>query len=85
MAERWQKGERPLAEEFLARHPQLWDRPEVALDLIFEELCLRQEHGQAIDAAGLLRRFPRWREQLQVLLDCHRILGPSPATAFRVM
>src|SRR6184192_3993174 len=45
MIRRWRQGERPVAEEFLARHPQLWEHPEVAADLIYEELCLRQEFG----------------------------------------
>ena len=51
MAERWRKGERPRAEEFLDRHPVLWNQPEAAADLIYEEFCLRQELGEEDPAA----------------------------------
>src|SRR6266436_2954011 len=33
MAERWRRGGRPLPEEFLDRHKELWDRPEAAVQL----------------------------------------------------
>jgi tetratricopeptide (TPR) repeat protein len=83
MIQRWRQGERPLAEEFLARHPQLWDHPEAAADLIYEELCLRQEHGPEVPVEAVLRRFPQWRPQLEVLFDCQRALGPRrPAPQF---
>jgi hypothetical protein len=74
MTERWQRGERPLAEDSLAQNPQLWHQPEGAIDLIYEELCLRRRHGLDTTAADLLRRFPEWRRQLDVLLRCHQLL-----------
>jgi eukaryotic-like serine/threonine-protein kinase len=81
MIERWRQGERPLSEEFLNRHPELWQRPQEALELIYEEICLRQEYGLPVTPEDFIRRFPQWREQLEVLLDCHRMLEggqPSP-------
>jgi serine/threonine protein kinase len=74
MAERWQAGDAALAEEFLARHPELSDDPEAAIQLIYEEICLRQEYGQEASAAQVLCRFPQWRAPLEVLLECHRLL-----------
>src|SRR5437588_5674267 len=83
MIERWRQGERPLPEDFLARHPQLWEYPEAAADLIYEELCLRQEHSLDLPLEQVLRRFPQWRPQLEVLFDCQRLLGPRrPAPQF---
>ena len=41
----WRNGEHPPAEEFLARHPELSQQPEAAVDLIYEEYCLRQSAG----------------------------------------
>jgi serine/threonine protein kinase len=76
MVEGWRRGARPLAEDFLERHPELRVRPEAAIDLIYEELCLRQEHGQEVSAEELLARFPQWRAELELLLDCQRLLGP---------
>jgi serine/threonine protein kinase/tetratricopeptide (TPR) repeat protein len=76
MTRRWRAGERPLPEEFLDRCPQLWDQPEAAADLIYEELCLREEFGPDVSVENVLERFPQWRPQLEVLFDCQRLLGP---------
>jgi serine/threonine protein kinase len=76
MAERWQRGEQPGAEEFLDRCPELWHHPRAALRLLYEEICLRQEHGQADAARHLRDRFPQWRSELAMLLDCHHLLVP---------
>jgi serine/threonine protein kinase len=83
MIQRWRRGERPLPEEFLGRHPGLWQHPEAAADLIYEELCLRQEFGPEVPVEQVLHRFPQWRPQLEVLFDCQRVLGPRrPAPLF---
>jgi serine/threonine protein kinase/tetratricopeptide (TPR) repeat protein len=71
-----------MAEEFLARYPDLQQRPEAAIDLVYEEVCLRQDAGLAVSEADLLRRFPQWRSQLEVLVRCDRILNarwPDPS------
>jgi hypothetical protein len=75
MVRRWRSGEHPLAEEFFARYPRLWDEPKAALELIAEEISLRQESGLGVEAADLERRFPQWREQVQTLLSCHHLLA----------
>src|SRR5262245_5361587 len=77
MARCWKRGERPLAEEFLAAYPGLTDSPELALDLVYEEVCLRQEHGEPIGRDELFRRFPRWRTPLERLLEFHHLLTPA--------
>jgi serine/threonine protein kinase/Flp pilus assembly protein TadD len=83
LGRRWRAGERPVAEEYLARHPELLDRPEAAIELIYEELCLRQEHGEKVDGAELLRRFPQWGKQLRVVIECHRFLeAPAASPCF---
>jgi serine/threonine protein kinase/Flp pilus assembly protein TadD len=80
MADAWRRGERLPAEAWLARHPELLDRPEEAVRLVYEEVCLRQECGEEVSAEELARRFPRWSAELAVLLDCHRLMqtGLSP-------
>jgi tetratricopeptide (TPR) repeat protein len=80
MGQRWHDGERPVAEEFLARHPRLWQQPEAAIDLIYEELLLRQQHGVETTAAAVLQRFPQWRAELEVLLRCHQLLEADLTT-----
>src|SRR4051794_19137838 len=67
MAACWREGRCATAEEFLARHPALAAHPEAAVRLIYEEVCLRQEAGQAVRTVEVVRRFPRWQAELQVL------------------
>jgi serine/threonine protein kinase/Flp pilus assembly protein TadD len=74
MAADWRRGECRPAEDYLARHAELLDRPEEAVRLVYEEICLRQECGQEVAADELVRRFPRWSAELAVLLDCHRLM-----------
>jgi serine/threonine protein kinase/Flp pilus assembly protein TadD len=78
MAAAWKRGERPRAEDFLDRHPELWDRPDEAMRLVYEEICLRQEHGEPDAAGGVIARFPRWQARLERLLDCHHMLNSGP-------
>jgi serine/threonine protein kinase/Tfp pilus assembly protein PilF len=80
MAERWQQGQRPVVEDYLDQHPELAEVPEAILELISQEICLRQEHGEAVQSADLEHRFPHWRRQVRGLLECHLVLsaGPSP-------
>jgi eukaryotic-like serine/threonine-protein kinase len=77
MARRWDSGDRPLVEEYLSSHPQLADDAEAIVELIYEEICQRQRHGDPINAEAFYARFPRWRERVRILLDCHRLLGSS--------
>jgi serine/threonine protein kinase/Flp pilus assembly protein TadD len=79
MGRRWREGERPRAEEYLARWPELRDQAGAALELIYEEFCLRREHGDDVPAEEIYRRFPQWQAELAVLLDCHRVLAPALA------
>jgi serine/threonine protein kinase len=79
MARRWERGERPRAEEYLSLHPLLGDQPESALELVYEEIHLRQESGEEVAAEELFGRFPRWRRQVETLLECHHLLAPRLA------
>src|SRR5262249_17473052 len=65
MARRWQDGECPRAEEYLARYPEVGRQPETALELIYEEWCQRCGRGPAPEAAEFFGRFPQWRPQLE--------------------
>ena len=74
----WAGGERPPAETFLERHPSLTVRPDAAIRLIYEEVCLRQSEGQDVPLSELVRRFPQWQTELEVVLDCDRLLAAAP-------
>ncbi|HEY3788935.1 MAG TPA: serine/threonine-protein kinase [Urbifossiella sp.] len=77
MSDRWRRGERPLAESFLDRFPELWNQPDDVLELIAEELALRADYDCPIASFELVGRFPQWAEQVRALLDCQRFLGPQ--------
>jgi serine/threonine protein kinase/lipoprotein NlpI len=70
MAQAWRQGERPGAEEFLKRHPGLADRPSAVLDLLYEEVRLRHEYGEPVDLEEITKRFPAWRQQIEILVPC---------------
>jgi serine/threonine protein kinase/Flp pilus assembly protein TadD len=69
-----------LAEDLLGQHPELDD--EAAVRLVFEEFCLREELGEPADPADVVRRFPHLRDEIEVLLDCHRLIESSSTAVF---
>ncbi len=76
MAQAWQRGERPVVETLFAEHPELADDPELAVQLIYEEITLRRDFMFEPTEAEILARFPRWRNELSVLLACDRLVQP---------
>ena len=74
MASAWARGECITAQELLARHSEIDD--EAAIRLIYEEVCLRRESGQDVATTEVLNRFPRWKDDLEILLGCDRVLRP---------
>jgi serine/threonine protein kinase/Flp pilus assembly protein TadD len=78
MVAAWRRGERPVAEDFLARHPELG--ADAAIRLIYEEACLRREVGLEVDDAAIVRRFPQWRDELELLLQCQQLMATTPGT-----
>ena len=82
MTAAWARGERPLAEDFLARHPRLRGpsggrrRPDLRGSLPSRAVRRKREPGGP--ACG---RFPQWRAQLEVLLDCQRLFESEGAGA----
>ena len=72
-------AERPAAEVFLNRYPHLLEHPQAAVEVIYEEYCLRHAAGDEQAEQDLVRRFPQWAGPLRVMLDCHRQLLQSRA------
>jgi hypothetical protein len=77
--ERWRRGERVQAESYLAQWPVLRADEERALDLIYQEVLLREEAGEAPALAEYQERFPHWAEALQLLFEVHRAVPPAGA------
>jgi eukaryotic-like serine/threonine-protein kinase len=77
MTAAWREGRRLPAEHWLSLHPQIAAVPEAAVRIIYEEVCLREAAAEKVGASEIVRRFPQWRSQLEVLLDCHRLMQPE--------
>ena len=79
---RWQQGERVLVEAYLAGHAHLREDPEGVLDLIYNEIFLREQRGEAAQLEEYVRRFPHWRSELALQFEVHQAIQPdSPLPA----
>ncbi len=77
---RWRRGDAVRVETYLERCPELRDAPEAVLDLIYNEMVLRQEAGHTPELEEYLRRFPPFAEQLPLLFEVHCALEEGAAT-----
>src|SRR5690348_672960 len=73
----WRDGRRLAVEAFLEEFapPTLDD--DALLDLIYNEVVLREEDGEVPELDEYLRRFPRHAEALRAQFDVHRALQAS--------
>ncbi len=63
----------------LARFPGLGD--EETVRLIYEEVSLRRESGEDVATTEVVGRYPRYKDELEVLLGCDRMLRPFSRVA----
>lgn len=80
LANAWRQGSIASVEEFFAEYPESLADSEIAVRLIYEEYCLRQEAGDTIVQKEFLDRFPRWKSKLEIVLDCHQLVLATQAT-----
>ena len=73
--ERWQRGERPWAEAYLEKCPELAGQPESALELIYGEFLLRERQGESPQPQEYLRRFTEFAARLEEQFQCRKALG----------
>jgi WD40 repeat protein/serine/threonine protein kinase len=87
---RWLRGERLLTETYLGQLPVIQDDHETAIDLIFGEIGLREEHGEDPKEEEYLRRFPHFETPLKRqfmlnrALDGNSLLGDGPGLTLEV-
>jgi WD40 repeat protein len=77
----WQSGERVPAEAYLQRHPGLQADAEAALELIYNEIIIRQQLGEAPRLEEYQQRFPPLAARLELLLEVHAALETCPSPA----
>ena len=81
---RWNCGERPSIEDFLARHPTLQANADAALDLIYQEFVIRRARGESPSPEDYLRRFPAWADALARQFAVDDALRPADETTIHV-
>ncbi len=80
----WKSGERPRVEDLLARHSHLAGDDNAVLDLIYNEMMLREEAGDRPALDEYLGRFPRLEAELRVQFEVEQamtldeVAGPAP-------
>jgi serine/threonine protein kinase len=75
LQQRYRRGERPSARDYLERFPDLAGENGHALSLIYEEFCLRAETDDSTSPSEFCDRYPTWRDSLVSQLACHRKLS----------
>jgi serine/threonine protein kinase/WD40 repeat protein len=73
----WQAGNRILVEEYLREFPELGGDSEAILELIYNELLLRQRSGETPDLQKFNGRFPALAVQMEFLFELHLALDES--------
>jgi serine/threonine protein kinase len=77
LKQRYRRGQRPTAREYLDQFPELTAADGPALSLIYEEFCLRAETEEAVDPSEFCRAYPTWGASLAAQLAYHRVLSPA--------
>ncbi|MBY0230647.1 MAG: protein kinase, partial [Gemmataceae bacterium] len=72
----WETGERPALEALLRQHPHLAGQPDAVLDLVYQEVVLREEAGEKPRLADYEGRFPHLADALRVQFEVDDALVP---------
>ncbi len=72
LRERWRSGQRPTAEEYLGRFPQLAAAEESAVDMIYAEFLAREKLSEHPTVAEYAARFPQYSTVLADQIQLHQ-------------
>jgi tetratricopeptide (TPR) repeat protein len=76
----WRRREGAPVELYLAQEPALRANAQAALDLIYQEIVLREEAGESPILDEYLQRFPELATELRCLFELEDALDRSPST-----
>jgi hypothetical protein len=74
---RWLRGEFLRAETYAEKFPSLWVDPDAFVDLIYNEIVLREQTGERPHLDEYLRRLGQFEPQLRQLFEVHEALRPG--------
>ncbi len=75
----WRRGDATLVETYLAQHPEVRSNNQAVLDLIYNEMVLREEAGKAPSLGEYLRRFPELATELGLQFELDQAIERIPA------
>jgi eukaryotic-like serine/threonine-protein kinase len=75
--QRWEEGCPSPVEDFLAHDREASANSEIVLDLIYNEVRLREVAGETPDLDDYRRRFPELRELLDLQFEVHKAMRPG--------
>jgi hypothetical protein len=75
--QRWQTGERVLAESYLLKYPALRANSDNAVDLVYNEFRLREQHGEQPTVQEYGQRFPDYATVLGEQIELHRAMAAA--------
>ncbi len=79
--QKWRSGKRVLVESYLEKDSTLANDTEGLLDLIYQEMLLREEVGEATTTQEYRRRFPKFAAELGYLLEVHRAIHSADSAS----
>src|SRR5438045_289772 len=75
----WAQGDRPAVEDLLEGSP-LRNDPEALLDLLYNEIVVREELGECPALEEYVGRYPHLREALELQFEVHRAVHDRSLT-----
>jgi hypothetical protein len=78
--QRWNAGERILAESYFERFPDVCADADAAVDVLFQEFLLRQQTGECPDSKEYADRFPAYADMLESQIALQSALNGMDAS-----
>lgn len=76
--QRWQAGETVLVESYLVQQADLQADRDIVLDLIYNEILLREQRGDKPSLEEYVRRFPHLEAELSIQFEVDEGLSAAP-------
>jgi len=79
IVQQWRNGARPDAQAVFYEHPSLLQHKSIVINIAYEEYCLRERGGEALDIDEFCARLPAFRSSIRSVILAHRLLADNPS------
>ncbi len=80
---RFEAGQTPQITEYLERFPELRQANSRVLSLIYEEYCLIEQRGEAVNVDTFCERYQAWKSSLVSQLQYHHLFSQATGISSR--